>query len=223
MIKDFFIKKENIFISLIALISIFCVVLGFLFLFFKTESKQGPRVIPNTIESITWEDFSSDILEKSIEYPEYMYVQEQKDETGVGLNISEFEPKEFLTYFSKQNHVSLYPSGIDNQLFYAKTKKSDYKSTTGQEFVRTEYFTTVNQVWAVMLVPKVTPTNWQSRGFIWIQSDLKNKEVLCMSDAGTLITPDVCDPYAKELPVYKGDVSKQFISFGYAIINKNSF
>jgi hypothetical protein len=152
-----------------------------------------------------------------------MQVHEQKNEVGVGLNISEFEPQEFLTYFSKQNHVSIYPSGIDNQLFYAKTKKSDYKSATGQEFVRTEYFTTTNQVWAVMLVPKVTPLHWQSRGFIWIQSNIKNKETFCMSATGILGTPDVCDPYAKELPIYKGDLSEQFISFGYAIINKNSF
>jgi hypothetical protein len=44
-----------------------------------------------------------------------------------------------------------------------------------------------------------------------------------MSSQGTLVTTEVCDPYAKELPIYKGDVNGKFISFGYAIINKNSF
>ena len=97
MIKDFFIKKENIFISIVAVISIFCVVLGFLFLFFKTESNQGPRIIPTSVENITWKNFLSKVLKNNIQYPEYMYVQEQKNETGVGLNISEFEPSEFLT------------------------------------------------------------------------------------------------------------------------------
>lgn len=223
MIKDFFIKKENIFISGIALVSIFCVVLGFLFLFFKTDSSPGPRIIPNNVYDIKWDYFSSKILQEKIQYPEYMYISEQKESNGVGITMSEFEPKDFLTYFSNQNHVSIYPSGLDNQFFYAKTKESDYTSSTGQDYKKTEYFTTTNQIWAVMLVPKITPKNWQPRGFIWIQTDIKGKEVLCMSSNTKLINTDNCDPYSNQKPVYKGNVMGQFIRFGYEVINKNSF
>lgn len=223
MIKDFFVKKENIVISVVALISLFFVILGFLFLFFKTDSKEGPRVIPNTIKDIVWNDFSSKILERKIKYPEYMYIAEQKESTGVGVTIAEFEPRDFLTYFSNQNHISVYPDGIDNQLFYGKTKKTEYISTTGQKFTQTEYYTVDNKVWAVMLVPQKTPSGWQPRGFIWIQSGIKNKEMLCLSSKGILIKDVICDPYTGEQPVYRGDVSNQFIGFGYEIINKNSF
>jgi hypothetical protein len=223
MIKDFFIKKENIFIIAVAVISVFFVVLGFLFLFFKSEPKDGPRIIPNTINDIVWDDFSSDILKKKIKYPEYMYISEQKEESGVGINITEFKPREFLTYFSNQNQVSVYPGGIDNQLFYGKTKVSEYTSSTGQKFTQTQYLTVNNEIWGVMLIPKDTPEGWQSRGFIWIQSSVKSKESLCLSSKGLLINNVVCDPYAGELPVYKGGVSDQFIRFGYEIINKNSF
>lgn len=223
MIKDFFIKKENIFIFGIALVSIFFVTLGFLFLFFKTSSPEGPRVIPNSINEIVWKDFSSKILGKNIQYPEYMYIGEQKESTGVGISISEFKPKSFLTYFSNQNHVSVYPDGLDNQLFYGKTKESEYKTNEGQDFARTEFLTSDNLVWAVMLVPKKTPIGWQPRGFIWIQSSLKNKENFCMSPKGILIAGVSCDPYSGEKPIYKGDVSEQFIRLGYEIINKNLF
>jgi len=223
MIKDFFIKKENIVISIVAIVSVFFVVLGFLFLFLKTDSHEGPRVIPNTVEQITWESFSSDILDKKIEYPEYMYASEQRESTGVGVTLAEFEPRDFLTYFSNQNHVSIYPDGIDNQLFYGKVKQSTYTSAIKQEFTRTEYFTVDNKLWAVMLVPKKTPEGWQPRGFVWIQSEIKSKEMLCVSSKGIVIKNVVCDPYAGEQPAYRGEVSEQFIKFGYEIINKNSF
>jgi hypothetical protein len=223
MIKNFFLKKENIFISLIALVSIFFVILGFLFLFFKTNSEDGPRIIPNSIEDIEWEDFSSEILDSKISYPEYLFVKEQREPTGVGVNFSEFEPREFLTYFSNQNHVSIYPDGIDNELFYGKKRQSEYTSSSKEDFTKIEYLTVDNDVWAVMLIPKITPKNWQPRGFIWIQSALKNKEELCVSSKGILIKHVICDPYAGEQPAYRGDVFGQFIRFGYEVINKNSF
>lgn len=223
MIKDFFTKKENVFIILVAFISVFFVVLGFLFLFLKTNTHNGPRIIPNTITDIVWANFSSDILDKKIQYPEYMYISEQKEETGVGITIAEFEPRDFLTYFSNQNHISLYPAGVDNQLFYGKTKVSEYTSSTGQVYTQTQYFTVDNQVWGVMLVPKKAPNNWQPRGFIWIQTVIKNKESLCINSKGLLIKNVVCDPYSGELPVYKGEITGQFIRFGYETINKNSF
>jgi hypothetical protein len=223
MIKDFFIKKENIFIISIALISIFFVVLGFLFLFFKSNNTDQPRTIPNSIADITWADFSSDILKKKITYPEYMYISEQKEESGVGITIAEFKPRDFLTYFSNQNHVSVYPDGIDNQLFYGKTKNSEYTSATGQIYTRTDYLTVDNKIWAIMFIPKQTPQFWQPRGFVWIQTALKNKESLCIHTNGILINNVTCDPYAGELPVYRGDISGRFIDFAFEIINKNSF
>lgn len=223
MIKDFLIKKENILIFIIAMVSVFFVTLGFLFLFFKTNSPEGPKTIPNSIDEIKWKDFSSKILGEDVAYPEYMYVGEQKESTGIGMNISEFKPKSFLTYFSNQNHLSVYPDGLDNQLFYGKTKESEYKSAMGQDFVRTEYLTSDNLIWAVMLIPKEVSEGWQPRGFVWIQSSIKNKENFCMSSNGILITHVTCDPYAGEKPVYRGDVSEQFIRLGYEVINKNLF
>ncbi len=223
MIKDFFIKKENIFISVVAIISIFCVVLGFLFLFLRAGETDGPRIIPSNVYEIKWTDFSSKIIKNKIQYPEYMHVNEQREVDGVGVTFSEFKPTEFLTYFSNQNHVSIYPSGIDNHLFYAKTRESDYTSSTNQDFTRTEYLTVDNQVWAVMLVPKITPENWQSRGFIWIQTAIKSKEVLCMNELDKVFSDENCDPYAKESPVYTGDVTDKFIRFGYELVNKNTF
>lgn len=223
MIKDFFIKKENIFISVVAVISIFCVVLGFLFLFFNMDSKDGPRTIPNTVYEIKWKQFSSKILGKKIQYPEYMYIDEHQQENAVGLTITEFEPKDLLTYFSNQNNVSVYPLGLDTQFFYAIKKESDYTSSTGQEFGRIEYLTTKNQVWATMLTPKVAPKGWQSRGFIWIQSDIKNKTVLCMSKPNLILADENCDPYNNQMPIYQGEVAGQFMRFGYEIVNKNTF
>lgn len=222
MIKDFFIKKENIFITSIALVSIFCVVLGFLFLFLKTETNNGPRTIPSNVLEIKWKEYSSKLLDKKIQYPEYMYIQEQKESNGVGLTMSEFVPKEFLTYFSNQNHVSIYPTGIDNELFYAKTKLSDFTSSSKQEYVRIEYLTLDNKVWAVKLIPKITPKEWQSHGFIWIQTVVKAKELLCLKFGKTSVDEN-CDPYANQLPVYSGEVNDQFIRFGYEVVNKNTF
>lgn len=222
MLKDFLLKKENLFIFLIALISVFFVIFGFLLLFFGDRS-DDIRIIPTHITDISWEEFSSKVIDSKIQYPEYMYIDEQKNNEGVGLNIAEFKPDGFLTYFSEQNHVSIYPEGLDNQFFYGKTRVSDYTSSTSQEFVQTEYLTIDNKVWAVMLAPKITPENWQSRGFIWIQEHIKNKEQLCVSAKGILINNVLCDPYEGEQPVYRGEVSGKFIRFGYEIINKNSF
>jgi hypothetical protein len=170
-----------------------------------------------------WGTFSSDIFKIDITYPNYMYITEQKESNGVGITISEFTPREFLTYFSNQNHISIYPDGIDNQLFYGKTKEDMYTSASGQVFNRIQYLTTHDDVWGVLLIPQKTPKGWQPRGFIWIQSAISNKEFLCISAKGVLINNVICDPYASELPVYKGDISKQFIDFGYETINKNVF
>lgn len=223
MVKDFFTKKENIFIIVVAIISISFIVIGFSFLFLKQNSYTGPRTIPNTVEDIVWDTFQSKFFDMQIEYPEYMYIAEQKEEIGVGITLAEFKPREFLTYFSNQNHISLYPDGIDNQLFYGKTKKSEYVSKTGQVFAQTEYLTLSNEVWGVLLVPQKTPKYWQPRGFIWIQTHLANKESLCISSKGIVINNIICDPYKGELPVYRGDISGEFLKFGYEVINKNSF
>ena len=223
MVKDFFTKKENIFIIVIVVISISFIVIGFSFLFLKQNSYTGPRTIPNTVEDIVWDTFQSKFFDMQIEYPEYMYIAEQKEEIGVGITLAEFKPREFLTYFSNQNHISLYPDGIDNQLFYGKTKKSEYVSKTGQVFAQTEYLTLSNEVWGVLLVPQKTPKYWQPRGFIWIQTHLANKESLCISSQGIVINNIICDPYKGELPVYRGDISGEFLKFGYEVINKNSF
>lgn len=222
MIKNFFIKKENIFILFIALLSVFCIILGFLLLFFKADS-NSPKVVPLNIYDIKWTLFDSKILNKKFEYPDYMFVFEEKEVNGVGIIISEIKINTFLNYFSNQSHVSIYPEGLDNQLFYGKTKQSEYTSGTGQKFKRTEYLTTSNDIWAVMLVPEDNKMFGQTRGFIWIQSIIKKKESLCISSKGILINNVNCDPYSGELPVYKGEVSEQFIRFGYEIINKNSF
>jgi hypothetical protein len=222
MLKDFLLKKENLFIFSIAIVSVFFIIFGFLLLFFGNKS-ENVRIIPATVYDISWGDFSSKIINSKIQYPEYMFIDEQKDDAGVGINISEFKTQEFLTYFSEQNHVSIYPEGMDNQLFYGKTRTSDYTSSTGQEYVQTEYLTIDNKIWAVMLAPKTIPEGWQSKGFIWIQEHIKNKEQLCISEKGILINNVVCDPYSGEQPVYRGEVSGKFIRFGYEIINKNSF
>ncbi len=223
MIQDFLKKKENIFIIGIAILSMSFVVIGFLFLFLRTNSDEGPRIIPDTVKDIVWTDFKSKFFDMKITYPEYLYISEQQEEIGVGITLAEFKPREFLTYFSNQNHVSFYPDGIDNQLFYGKAKTSEFVSKTGQIYAKTEYLTLSNQVWGIMLVPQKTPTRWQPRGFVWIQTQIKNKESLCISSTGIVINNVLCDPYKGELPVYRGNIEGDFVTFGYEIINKNSF
>lgn len=222
MIKEFFVKKENILILLVALLSIFCIILGFLLLFFKSDSST-PKIVPLNIYDIEWEDFNSKVLDKNIQYPNHMFIFEQRETDGVGVVVSEIQTKDFLTYFTNQSHVSIYPEGIDNQLFYGKTKESKYTSSTGQDFKRTEYFTVDGDIWAIKLDPEDKKVFGQTRGFIWIQSGIKKKEQMCISSKGVLINNINCDPYSGEQPVFKGEVSDQFIRFGYEIINKNSF
>lgn len=223
MIKEFFIKKENILISLIAIISIFFIVLGFLFLFFRTKSSEGPRIIPNNAGEIVWKKFSSKLLDKKIKYPDYMFIDEQKEKSGVGINISEIEPKEFLTYFSNQNQVSIYPSGLDNELLYGKKRESEFKSKSGQVFRRTEFLTVDNKVWAVMLKSDKPLDNWDKQGFIWLQSEIENKKISCINDKGKVTESETCDPLSKQLPVYRGEISTRFMNIAYEIINNNSF
>ena len=223
MMREFFTRKENLFIVVIAAVSLVFVIIGFTFLFLKQGASDGPRRIPNSITDIVWKTFSSDLISNRLEYPEHMYINEQKEESGVGITIAEFEPKEFLTYFSNQNHVSIYPSGIDAPFFYGKTKESEYISSTQQEFMRTEYLTIDGDTWAVMLVPKVQYEDWQSRGFIWIQTRIQNRETFCVTQAGMVIDSVDCDPFAGQKTVYSGTVSDKFIRAGYEIVNKNSF
>lgn len=208
---------------IVAAICLVFVVVGFTFLFFGPTAVEGPRTIPSNTADIVWESYGSDLVSGKILYPDYMHISEQKKDTGVGVTIAEFEPREFLTYFSNQNHVSLYPGGIDTPFFYGKTKEDEYTSETGQQFARTEYLTTDDDVWAVMLVPKEKYKNWQDRGFIMIQARLRDREEYCMSEAGISSDRVDCDPFAGEKTVYSGTVSDQFISVGYEIVNKNSF
>lgn len=223
MIKEFFIKKETIFILLIAVVSIFFVVLGFLFLFLKSDYDSEPRIIPNDISAIVWKDFSSKIIKQKIAYPDYMLIDEKKEDFETGINISEFKPQSFLTYFSNQNHFSIYPEGTPNQLFYGKTQESEFTSSTGQTYKKIEYLTLDNVVWGVSLVPQTKPESWQSQGFIWIQTQIQDREVLCMSETGIVSAHVDCNPYEGKQVVYKGVVTGQFLRLGYEIINKNKF
>lgn len=223
MIKDFFIKKETLVILLITIVSIFFVVLGFLFLFFKTDPDLKPRTIPTDIFSVEWDNFSSGIIKQKITYPQYMYIDEKKEDFEIGITISEFKPQSFLTYFSNQNHVSIYPEGSVDQFFYGKTKTSEFTSSTGQTYKKIEYLTLDDVVWGVLLAPAVTPQNWQAQGFIWMQTQIQNREILCMSDKGVITSDVECNPFNGQQIVYKGVVTGQFLKLGYEIINKNKF
>lgn len=224
MIKEFFRKKETLFILGIALISVFFIILGFLFLFFKSEYRGAPRVIPTDTESISWKGFSSKLLKQKIQYPDYMYINEQESVDGTGINIAEFKPQGFLNYFNNQNHISLYPSGMEMDLYYGKIRESEFTNSEGQVFDRVEYLTLQDEVWAIMLTPQqATNSLWQSRGFVWMQTQIKNREILCMAPTGVLISDVNCDPFGGQKIVYDGIITGQFLNFGYEIINKNSF
>jgi len=223
MIKDFFIKKENIFIALVAIISIFFVVLGFLFLFLRTSTNDGPRDIPNSLGEVTWKEFNSKIISQKIMYPEYLYVKEQKEQDGSKIMFAEFESADFLTHNSNQNHISIYPQGTDNPFFYAKTRETQYMSDSNQEYARTEYLTLDNDVWAIKLVPKLTPKDWLPRGFILIESKIRNRVQNCQS--GSILLTDIatCDPYQDQKIVYSGELIDDFLNLGYKVIHKNIF
>ncbi len=221
--KDFFTKKENIFILATGAACLLLVLIGFLFLFFKPDTNDGPKKIPATVSEIVWDTFSSDIISDKIEYPEHLRVSQQEDQSGTGITFAEFEPEEFLTYFSNQNHVSIYPDGISAPLSYGKTREDEYVSTSGQVYQRIEHLTSDNEVWGVMLVPKTQYKDWQSRGFVWIQARIKDRETLCVSESGAVTDSVDCDPFVGQKTVYSGTVSDQFIRTGYEIVNKNSF
>ncbi len=205
----------------ILFISIILIAIGFFLLFLRTDTQSELKKVQNNLNEIIWAEFSSDIFEKDILYPSYLYTITKKDNFLVGASFTERKTDELPTYFTNQNHISFYPEGIDNQFFYGKTKESQYTSATGQEYSRIEYLTNNDQVWAILLAPKDTPKGWQSKGFIWIQSFVKNKEQLCISQNGILISNIECDPYSGEQPIYKGEISQKFIDLGYEVINKN--
>jgi hypothetical protein len=223
MIKDFFIKKETIFILLIAIISIFFIVLGFLFLFFKSNNESTPRTIPITADSIVWDTFSSKVLNQKIKYPEYMFIEDIKDDFEGSLMLSEFKPSRSLNLFSNQNHIAFYPNGSAQQFFYGKVKNSEFISETGQKYTITEYLTFTNDVWAVSFKPINTPSSWHSQGFIWVHTQIQNRELLCISNTGLIIRDVECDPYQGQKIIYDGKITGNFSKIAYEIINKNKF
>lgn len=223
MIKDFLAKKETILIFVIAIISIFFVALGFLFLFFKSDYELEPRIIPSTVESIVWESFSSKIIKQKIAYPEYMYIADIKNESQKVITLAEFEPYKELDFFSNQNHLAIYPEGADQQFFYGKTKESEFVSQTGQTYTQTEYLTVDNVTWAISLKPKQAPVSWQPQGFIWIQTQIQGKEMFCMGNTGLIASDVECDPFTGQKFLYDGVITGNFLKFGYEIINKNKF
>jgi hypothetical protein len=223
MIRDFFTKKENIFTIAIATVCLVFIAFGFFFLFMRPDVSDGPKRIPNNVTDIVWAQLKSDLISNTLEYPEYMHVGEREDETGTAITLAEFEPRDVLTYFSNQNHVSIYPGGIAAPFFYGNTRESDFTSSSGQNYFRTEFLTRDDKVWAVMLVPKEQFEKWESRGFIWIQSRIRGREEVCVSDTGLVVDNVDCDPYSGQKTVYSGTVTNQFIQMGYEIVNKNIF
>lgn len=223
MIREFFAKKENVFTIAIASLCLVFVGFGFFFLFMRPDVTEGPKRIPNSVTDIVWAEFKSNLISNALEYPEYMHIGEREDETGSAITLAEFEPREPLTYFSNQNHVSIYPGGIAAPFFYGKTKESEFTSSSGQGYFRTEFLTRDGLVWAVMLVPKEQFEKWESKGFIWIQSRIRGREEACVSDAGMIVDSVDCDPYSGQKTVYSGTVSEQFIRMGYEVVNKNTF
>lgn len=223
MMRDFFTKKENIFIIAIGAVCLLFVLLGFLFLFLRPDASDGPKRVPTDVSEIVWNTFDSDVISDKIEYPEHLYVTEHEDLSDTSVTFAEFEPEDFLTYFSNQNHISIYPDGISAPLSYGKTREDEYTSASGQSYRRIEHLTVDEDVWGIMLVPKATYKNWRSRGFIWIQARVRNRETLCMSESGVVMDSVDCDPFSGQKTVYSGTVSDQFIRTGYEIVNKNSF
>lgn len=223
MIKEFFTKKENLFIIAVAALSLCCVVVGFIFLFLGPTQSQQPKTVPNDPSEIVWKKFNSDIVAGDIQYPEHLRISEREEEQATGITITDLAPREFLTYSTNQNHVSIYPKGVDELFFYGKTRQDEFTSATGQGFIRTEFLTQDDEVWAVSLSPKDQYKDWEQDGFVLIQARIGDRQDLCQTATGIVADAEDCNPYLGDKVLYDGTVTADFISLGYEILNNNTF
>jgi len=226
MIKDIFIKKENQVMIGVVIISLFLISIGFYFLNKNGEDGLVPRNIPNSVETIKWKEYKNDKYNIDIQYPEHFKFFTETKTFGPAFNFYFDEGKNKLPFdhFVNQSHLSVYPEGVillrpDHSEYY---EQGDYTNSKGMVFLVREYKTYDKKTWAIMAKPKSVPKKWLEVGFIWISSEIKNKDAVCF-DGDVKKSIDVCNVLEGDSFYVVGSVDEEFIKIGREILDKVSF
>lgn len=220
MLKDIFNKKENQVMLVVVLLSIVLILIGFYLLQKSNEFEATPRQIPNDVSEIKWKEFENTKYNFVLSYPEH-FIFAKDDETygpvfNFYFNTKEEEPP--LTHLMNESHFSIYPLGLPVQGTTLSFSESIFTSESGQAFTLKDFQTLEGDTWALMAVPVDTPLTWKSWGFVWISSRVSDREYKCY-EGGVEIEFELCNPLEGDQIEVSGEVDKDFIETGRAILN----
>jgi hypothetical protein len=222
--KDIFKKRENQVMLGIIILSIVLIIFGFYLLNKNGDGGLAPRKIPSSDEEIIWKEYQNKKYSFKVEYPEHFRVYEDGNLGGPAINFY-FQNEESdlpLSYTSNESQISIFPLGISSGGANLTFEVGEWTNGNGLVFETKDFKTFEGELWGRMLIPKETSEKWNSFGFIWIGSRIKDLNYRCF-DGETEKDVSICNVFEGDQIFKDGEIDKEFLQVGEEFLNRIEF
>jgi hypothetical protein len=219
LLKSFFGSRDNQVVIALVVLSLVLITVG-LYLLSGQDIEEGPIKVPNSIEEVVWQEESDNDFGFKINYPEHFQLVKDDKTYGPIFNFIKKEnySSEPLTHLDNASHVSIYPTGLPLGGLNFSFSEKDFVNKNGIEFLLQEFRTREGDLWGILATPKIDIEGWKPWGFVWIASEIRNEEYLCLSGEAE-IDPDLCNPFEGDEIFKSGEVDNKFIQIGREMLD----
>jgi len=220
LIDQIFKRKYSVVIVLLLLAAILLSI-G-LFKLFNSEMKPG--TIENSTEQADWVKYTNTDFNFTISFPkDWKIYEDLSDINAPKINIykPEYKTKTPLNNFSQESNISIFPKGLATDVVVGKTQDVNFnlKEKTAKSF---DYLLTNNLAWASFITFNTPPKSWQSWGFVWLNTEVKNLTYKCKSGSKE-VELDLCNTFEGDILERQGSIDKEIRNTELKILSTFKF
>lgn len=221
MLIDQVFKRKYSVVFVLLLLAAILLAVG-LFKLFNPEMKPG--VIENSTEQNDWIKYTNNDFNFTISFPkDWKIYEDLSDINAPKINIykPEYKTKTPLNNFSPETNISIFPKGLATDAVMGQTQDVNFNLTekTAKAF---DYLLTNNLAWASYLTFSKPPKSWQSWGFIWLNTEIKNLVYKCKS-GDKYVELNVCNTFEGDILERQGSIDKEIRNTQLKILSTFKF
>ena len=221
MIIDQIFKRKYSVVVVLLLLAAILLAVGLYKLYNPT---MKPGIIENSTEQADWIKYTNTDFNFTISFPkDWKIYEDLSDINAPKINIykPEYKTKLPLDNFSTETNISIFPKGLATDAVMGKTQNVNFnlKEKTAKSF---DYLLTNNSAWASLVTFTTPPKSWQSWGFVWLNTQIKDLTFKCRSGNND-VALDSCNTFEGDILERQGGIDKEVRNTQLKILNTFKF
>jgi hypothetical protein len=221
MIIDQVFKKKYLVVVVLLTLAAISLAIG---LYKLSNQKIEPGTVEKSTEQENWTKYTNKDFNFTISFPDDWKVYEDlTNSDSPKINIYKPKYKNNLPFdnFSPETNISVFPKGLPTDAVMGKTQDVNFslKEKTSKSF---DYVLKNNLAWASYISFLEAPKAWQSWGFIWLNSEIKNLKYSCKSGQKE-VELEACNTFEGDILERQGVVDKEIRDTQLKILSTFNF